>query len=202
MNHFFTNRYHHIKRYHEIINIISKHGFGYLLELTGLSNALHLPWKKHKSQIPPTGMAKRLCLVLEELGPTFIKLGQILSTRHDLLPEIYISQLEVLQDQVLPVDFDQIKRIIEAELSLPLKNLFLFFCESPIASASIGQVHEAFLLTGEHVVVKIQKSGVDKVVQTDLQILHDVAGFLEERTEWGKVYNIKKFVDEVDPHYP
>lgn len=192
----FDRRYRHIQRYREIINILSRHGLGHLLELTGLRNAFRMPWRKKELPEPRISTAERLRMVLEELGPAFIKLGQILSTRRDLLPEIYLSQLELLQDRVAPVDFPEIQRTIEDELHNSLEGLFLRFNRAPLASASIGQVHEAFLSTGEHVVVKVQRTGVARVVQTDLEILDDVAGFLELRTEWGKAYQIRKFVQE------
>ncbi len=195
MKPFFTNRYRHIKRYREIINILTKHGFGYLLELTGLRRALKIPWHKRSPQ-EQIGKPKRLRMVLEELGPTFIKLGQIISTRPDILPENYLNELEYLQDKVAPVGFAEIKHILESELDQPLHQIFSYISETPIASASIGQVHEAFFLNGEHVVIKVQRSGLKKVIETDLEILYDIAGFLESRTEWGKIYNLQSFVDE------
>lgn len=193
---FFTKKYRHFQRYHEIVTILTKHGFGHLLELSGIHNALHLPWKKQHMKEAPLGIARRLRMVLEELGPTFIKLGQILSTRPDFLPAIYISQLEMLQDQALPVELAEIKQTFEKELGQPFEKIFARFNPSPLASASIGQVHEALLFTGEHVVVKVQRIGLTKQIETDLEILYDVAGILEARTDWGKLYKIQSFIDE------
>jgi ubiquinone biosynthesis protein len=192
----FTKRYRHFQRYREIINVFTKHGFGFLLELSGVRKVLHPLGQKLKAKEAPLSIAQRLRMVLEELGPTFIKLGQILSTRPDLLPAVYISQLEMLQDQVMPVDFAEIKQTFEKELGQTFDKIFVSFNPSPIASASIGQVHEAFLLTGERVAVKVQRVGLVKSIETDLEILYDVAGILEARTDWGKLYRIQSFIDE------
>jgi ubiquinone biosynthesis protein len=193
---FFSKHYRHIQRYQEIIRIISKHGFGYLLEFSGIRNITRLPWPKKQIREAPLSIAERLRIMLAELGPTFIKLGQILSTRPDLLPAVYISQLELLQDQVLPIDFTEIKQTLEAELGRPFEKIFASFTLSPLASASIGQVHEAFLLSGERVAVKVQRENLCKAIETDLEIMCDVAGFLEIRTDWGKLYQLQSFVAE------
>lgn len=190
----FTNRYRHIQRYRQIINVVSKHGLGHLLDLIGLKNPLPLSQRKKISAHPNT--ATRVRMVLEELGPTFIKIGQLLSMRPDLLPLEYLVQLEKLQEQVTPVGFEQIKKVIESELNLPLMSFFADINPNPLAAASIGQVHSAQLLTGETVVVKVQRPGIQKLVRTDLEIIEDLAGFLQSRTEWGRVYNIIDLSDE------
>jgi ubiquinone biosynthesis protein len=195
---FFTKHYRHFQRYNEIIRVISTHGFGYLLELSGIHNVMRWPFRHKKIPDSPRSIAERLRMMLAELGPTFIKLGQILSTRPDLLPAIYISQLERLQDQVLPVDFSEIKQTLEAELGQPWEQIFKKFNSMPLASASIGQVHEAILLSGERVAVKVQRAGILKRIETDLEIMYDVAGFLEMRTDWGKLYKIQDFITEFD----
>jgi ubiquinone biosynthesis protein len=120
----------------------------------------------------------------------------MVSTRPDLLPPVYINQLELLQDQVPPEDFNQIKSGLETELGQPLTKIFSEINPIPLATASIGQVHEGYLTTGEHVVIKVQRSGVRQTVETDLEILADIAGFIEDRTEWGRVYRIQQIVDE------
>lgn len=193
---FFTNRYRHIGRYREIVNILSKHGLGHILEFVGLNTRLKIFRRKSGADEPPLTTAQRLRIVLEELGPTFIKLGQILSTRPDLVPPVYISQLELLQDRVPPVKFEEIKSTVEKELGLPVEKVFAALQETPLASASIGQVHEAYLLTGEHVIVKVQRAGVDHVIETDLEIMYDVARLLEARTGWGNFYKVGDMVDE------
>lgn len=196
MGAFFTNRYRHIGRYREIVNILSKHGLGHLLEFVGLRTNLGPAWLKKDVNEQPVGTAQRLRMVLEELGPTFIKLGQILSTRPDLLPPVYITQLEMLQDKVPPVDFAEIQYTIEKELNLGCGEVFRWLNPIPMASASIGQVHEAYLSTGEHVVIKVQRAGVERVIETDLEIMYDVARLLESRTSWGRFYKVTDMVDE------
>lgn len=193
---FFTNRYRHIGRYREIVNILSKHGLGHILDFMGLNPRFGASWRKINDDEPPITTAQRLRMVFEELGPTFIKLGQILSTRPDLLPPVYISQLELLQDRVPPVSFAEIKSIIENQLNQPVTVIFRALNEIPLASASIGQVHEGFLSTGEHVVIKVQRAGVERLVETDLEIMYDVARLLEARTGWGKFFKVVEMVDE------
>lgn len=191
----FTSSYRHIRRYRQIINVISKHGLGHLLDYIGLKNPFHFPGHQKKLNAYRS-TALRVKMVLEELGPTFIKLGQILSTRPDLLPPSYLSQLEKLQERVTPVDFEQIKMIIESELDQPISAVFPEIDPQPVAAASIGQVHSAKLRTGETVVIKVQRPGVKKTIVIDLEILRDIAQFLQSRTEWGRIYNILGLVDE------
>ncbi len=191
----FTNRYRHIQRYRQIINVISKHGLGRLLDLTGLKNPIHFPGRQKKVN-SYRSTAVRVRMVLEELGPTFIKLGQLLSIRPDLIPPNYLVELEKLQEQVSPVSFDQIQKTIETELKQSLADVFQEIDPNPVAAASIGQVHLGRLLTGEAIVVKVQRPGIRKLVEIDLEILSDVAHFLESRTEWGRIYNITGLIEE------
>jgi ubiquinone biosynthesis protein len=190
----FTNRYRHIQRYRQIINVVSKHGLGHILDLIGLKTPLFLSRLKKNAAYPNTAL--RVKMVLEELGPTFIKMGQLLSMRPDLLPPEYLTQLEKLQERVMPVDFGQIKRVIENELKQPLSTIFSKIDPEPMAAASIGQVHSGWLFTGEAVVVKVQRPGIQKLIKVDLEILEDIASFLEARTEWGRVYHITGLIEE------
>lgn len=195
MKPFFTKHYRHFQRYNEIIRVISTHGFGYLLELSPIRKVT--PWpRRRKAEDSPLHIAGRFRMMLAELGPTFIKLGQVLSTRPDLLPAHFISQLELLQDQVPPVGFFEVRQTLETELRQSLESIFKAFNSTPLASASIGQVHEATLLTGERVAVKVQRPGIQKTIDTDLEIMYDAAGFLENRTDWGKLYKIQDFISE------
>ncbi|HWI55332.1 MAG TPA: AarF/ABC1/UbiB kinase family protein [Desulfobacteria bacterium] len=196
MKPFFTSRYRHIGRYREIVNIISKHGLKSLLDAFGLNSGIGVLWRRRDEEQQPANTAERLRVVLQELGPTFIKLGQILSTRPDLLPPVFITELEKLQDKVPSVEFPQIKAILEQETGRNIDQIFSRLDTVPMASASIGQVHEAFMLSGEHVVVKVQRAGVERVIDTDLEILYDVANVLEARTIWGKHYNVVQMVEE------
>lgn len=134
-------------------------------------------------------------MVLEELGPTYVKLGQLLSTRPDLIPREYIKELEKLQDQVPPFPFDQVRKVLEAE-GLVIEEMFAGFSAQPLASASIGQVHEATLKSGEKVVVKVQRPGIERVIETDLEILYELVSLVERRTSWAKLYQLAGIVDE------
>ncbi len=194
-------RHKHLKRYREIANILLKHGFGYILHQLGLAEFLSIPRKvlfKKECGIEQFSMAQRVRLVLEELGPTFIKVGQIMSTRPDLLPPDYISELEKLQDRVSAFEFDAVKQQIERELGQPLKELFAEFNPKPLAAASIGQVHRAVLPGGQEVVVKVQRPDIEQIIETDLEIMYDVARFLENRSTWAEMYSFVEMVAEFD----
>jgi ubiquinone biosynthesis protein len=135
-------------------------------------------------------------MALEELGVTYIKLGQILSTRSDLLPPDYLAELSRLQDAVPPEPWPSIERQIAQELGGLPTDIFAEFDQEPLGSASIGQVHSARLKTGEQVVVKVQRPKVARVVEEDLAILMDLAKLAENRTSWGKVYNFPALAEE------
>ncbi|MGQ9512078.1 ABC1 kinase family protein [Thermodesulfitimonas sp.] len=198
MHFYLRKRYKHFSRYREIANVLVRHGFSYLVHELGLAEFLDSRRRKTapvKERLSPPA---RLRLVLEELGPTFIKLGQILSTRRDLLPPDYIAELEKLQDQVPPFPFAAVREIIRTELGLPLEEIFTTFETTPVAAASISQVHRATLRDGTPVVVKVQRPGIEKILTTDLEILHDVAGFLDRYGPWRKLYSLEKMVAEFE----
>jgi ubiquinone biosynthesis protein len=138
----------------------------------------------------------RLRLAIEELGPTYIKLGQILSTRADLLPPDLIDELRLLQDQVAPGPWEPIKELIESELDAPLNDLFAYFDPVPVASASLAQVYNATLLNGEEVVIKVMRPGIETTVNLDLDILFDFAQLAQERTTIGERYDAAGLADE------
>ncbi len=148
----------------------------------------------------------RLRLALEELGPTFIKIGQLLSTRADLLPKEYIEELSKLQDDVAPISGNEVVQIIEKELNIKVDEAFADFDKNPIAVASIGQVHQALLSTGEELAIKVKKPNIEPQINQDLEILQRMALFLEKKTSWGKIYNFsdlalelkKNILDELD----
>jgi ubiquinone biosynthesis protein len=142
------------------------------------------------------GRGERIARALEELGPTFVKLGQLLSTRADLLPPDVVAGLVKLQDQVPPFPFDEVRRQVEQELGAPLENLFAWFDPHPLAAASIGQVHVARLFSGEEVVVKVQRPNLEELVETDLEILFEVARLAERHTSWGRLYDLSGMVEE------
>ncbi|PWB49230.1 MAG: hypothetical protein C3F06_14790 [Candidatus Methanoperedenaceae archaeon] len=178
-----------------------KHGFGYLVDRFGLRpfrsfrEKLFGP-KPLKEQILILSEALRLRLALEELGPTFIKFGQILSTRHDLVPKEYIVELEKLQDNVPPFEFSEAKKVIEKEFEEKIEDIFRTFDQEQIAAASIGQVYSATLYQGEKVAVKVMRPGIETIIETDIAILLSMARFAEKHIRESKFFNPVGFVDE------
>ncbi|WP_212970295.1 ABC1 kinase family protein [Paenibacillus cineris] len=190
-------RIRHTGRYREIAMALMRHGFGYIVEELGLFQMLSIPrrWITHETPQTKT-LGERIRLVLEDLGPTFVKLGQLASTRSDLLPEPIILELIKLQDQVPPFSSESAKGIIEQELDDAIEDIFSWFEESPIAAASIGQVHLGKLKTGEDVAVKVQRPGALQMVVRDLEILRDLTALAEKRWVWVKQYQIARLVEE------
>jgi ubiquinone biosynthesis protein len=141
-------------------------------------------------------MPWRLRRAIEELGPTYVKLGQILSTRPDLLGPEYVTELEKLQNEVPPFPYEQVVNVCVRE-GIDIETDFQYFNPEPIAAASIAQVHEAYLKNGDRVVVKVQRPGIEKIVETDLEILYELSQLLEKRTGWGRLYKISDIVDEL-----
>ncbi len=179
-----TKGYRHIKRYRKIVEVLVRNGFDYLIEVLDLYHFLPLRkrFKKLDSSHPPKDTrAMRLRKVLEELGPTFVKLGQLLSTRPDLIPHRYVEELKKLQDQVSAMDFEQVVEVIEEELGAEYQEQFTELSPQPLASASIGQVHKGVLDTGEEVVVKVQRPDIEGMIETDLEIMFNLAQMMEKR---------------------
>jgi len=189
----------HLRRYQQIGRILTRYGFGYVLTQLGIGRAItpgleRLRFSSH--EILRATPAERVRMVIEELGPTFIKLGQILSTRGDILPPDLIRELERLQDTVPPTDFALIQAQVENELGKPLHEVFPSFDPVPVASASLGQVHLATLSNGQEVAVKVFRPGVDKLIETDLDILLELAALAERRTDWGEYYGVLSLARE------
>lgn len=194
------NRYKHIKRYKEIVRVFIKHGFGTLLDQLGILKYLDIKKKimnKQEKDIQQS-IGERFRLALEELGPTFIKLGQIISVRPDLLPENIINELEKLHDAALAFSFEEAKACIEYELGEKLEDIFIDFNEKPLAAASIGQVHLAKLKDGKQVVVKIQRPRIEIKIEEDMKILKDLAWFIDTHTRYGKLYEFSTMVKEFE----
>ncbi|WP_027339702.1 ABC1 kinase family protein [Halonatronum saccharophilum] len=181
-------KYSHIKRYRQIVELLIKHGFGYLVEIMELDQFVPLT-KKIKDlsgkRDPKECRAERARKILEELGPTYVKMGQLLSTRPDLIPRSYIEELEKLQDDVKQMDYDDVKWVIEKELGGEVNEVFKRINPKPLASASIGQVHKAILNSGEEVVVKVQRRGIERVIGVDLEIISNLAKILENKVFKG-----------------
>jgi len=135
---------------------------------------------------------------MEELGTSFVKLGQVLSTRPDLVGKDIAEELSKLQDEATPFDFVEVKRVLEKELNSTFEEIFIEFKEVPVASASIGQVHEALLKNGERVAVKVQRPGIVDQINKDIIIMRYLAGMVDQRMPGLKYYNLPGIVDEFE----
>lgn len=189
-------RYRHWRRYRQVVEVLLRHGFGYALDQLDLQDLVPFGRRVLPPAPPEQTRGARLRAALEALGPTFVKLGQILSTRPDIVPEDVVEELSLLQDHVPPVPVDQVIPVVEAELGRPLSEAFASFDPEPLAAASIGQVHRATLPDGTGVAVKVRRPGVEEVVETDLEILQDLARLIEERWRPERISPVA-FVDEV-----
>ena len=191
------NRLKHHRRYQEIINTFIKNGLSHVLYRIGLtdkSNSKKDDDEKLDGNL--TNIGEKLRNSLQSLGPTFIKLGQIASSRRDLVPEQIAVELEKLQDDVQAFEYETVQEIIERELGDKPEEIFAEFNNEPLATASIGQVHVARLRTGEEVAIKIQRPDIESIIKTDLEILHDLARILTKRMEWARTYRIKETIEE------
>ncbi len=187
-------RHAHIRRYREIVRALARHGLGVAMTELAPRRAFTLVPRWLGVEAAPTPAHIRMAL--EELGTTFIKVGQILSTRADLLPLAYAREFERLRDRVPPVDARAVRAVIEEDLGRPVGETFLHFEDRPLASASIGQVHRAILADGSSVVVKVQKPGVAERVDVDLAILHHLARAALSRRLLGGMVDPVALVDE------
>ncbi|MGB3682061.1 MAG: AarF/ABC1/UbiB kinase family protein [Rubrobacteraceae bacterium] len=188
----------HLNRYRRIAEVLSRHGMGYMVGVFGLEN--HVPFHKgflgHPSRDEPYTRPEHLRMALEELGATFIKLGQILSTRPDLMPPEYQAELAKLQDAAPPVPPEAVEELLVEELGGPPEEVFAAFGHTPLAAASIGQAHAATLEDGTEVVVKVRRPGVVEQVEEDLQILRNLAATASRRWEVAEQYDIVALVEE------
>lgn len=196
------NTYRHINRYREIIIVLFKHGFGDLITNSQIEKYLDFGKKflPNKKIGDTTSLSRweRSRIVLEELGPTFIKFGQIMSNRPDILPEPLLVELEKLQDSVPPMPNDEAKKMIEQELGKPISELFKNFEPKPIASASISQVYRAELFSGEQVAIKVQRTGIQKMIETDLEIMFHFSLLMEKHITEMEILNPVETVKEFE----
>jgi len=183
--------YRHAKRFKEIASVLAGHGFGDLVRVLTSPRS----GEPQHIDVGPTRIV-RLRMIFEELGPAFIKLGQMLSTRKDLLPPEVIVELEKLQNTAAPFPGEEVIPIIEADLGSPLAELFQSFELEAIASASIAQVHRAVTHEGEAVAVKVRRPNIRKLVETDLQIMETLAGLLEQYVADVRVFDPVNTVKE------
>lgn len=188
-------------RYFEIISVLAKYGFAeFVSHRPVLRRAVRrvTPRRPATTRLSRQSFGERLRQALVELGPTFIKFGQILSDRKDLLPESVLREMEKLQDKVPPFPTETAKRLVEENLGKSLDSLFIYFNEEPEAAASLAQVHRAILPTGQTVAVKIKRPDIDEQVQADIQIMHQLAGFVDRNSNYFKVIKATEIVEEFE----
>ena len=185
---------HLLRRYRQIGGILVKYGFGIVIsEVFPPSVRIGLPRRAAKDASGST--ARRVRLALEELGPTFIKFGQIMSLRRDLLPPAYIEELTLLTDNVSPLPFETVRPVIE-ECCGPISDAFSSFDETPFAAASLAQVHRAVLKNGNEVALKVQRPGISSGIEDDIAIMETLARRIERRYPEYRVYNPTGLVRE------
>lgn len=183
-----------LKRYRQVLGILIKYGFGHIVEQLNIDYYFELGKRivslgTASRDLERLSQAERLRLALEELGPTFIKLGQLLSTRPDIISSEYLEELKKLQDRVPPVATDHILTQIHLELGRPVEELFSHFDPTPLATASIAQVHRGTLKTGEQVVFKIRRPAIESVIETDIDILMGLAYLVDKHLPGGEMYD-------------
>ncbi|MBN2542298.1 AarF/ABC1/UbiB kinase family protein [bacterium] len=199
----FINRtYRHINRYWDIMTILVKHGLGEVFKNVHLNKYIDFGRKKlpraEMEKVKPLTIWERIRLALEELGPTFIKFGQIMSNRPDLLPPELIVELEKLQDSVPPFSDKEARELIEQELEKPVGDLFADFDAAPFASASIAQAHKAVLKSGERVVLKVQRPGIESAINVDIEIMKHLAAIIDKNVPGADNFNPVGIVDEFE----
>jgi ubiquinone biosynthesis protein len=197
----FRRRLAEIARVRRIIEVLIRNGLGFMVEQLALDRFVPRIWRRQTVRadqaVGRLTVPERLRRTLEELGATYIKLGQVLSGRADLLPREYIEELSKLLDAAPPVPVAEIREIVEQELGAGVEEIFVTFEDGPIASASIGQVHHAILPGGQAVVVKVQRPGIEAIVEADLDLLLRQARFLEKRSETMRDYNVLAIAEEL-----
>jgi ubiquinone biosynthesis protein len=185
-------------RMSEIAQVAVRHGFGYWLETHRLTDLL--PWPRPAgplvAEAPQAARGRHLREMLDELGPTFVKFGQLLSTRPDIVPPDIIAELRALQDDVRPFSYSEVERVVREELDLPIEKLFTAFEEKPMAAASIGQVHRAVLPNGKRVAVKVQRPDAPRQIEADLSLLYQAAKIAKERVRALDFIDARELVDE------
>jgi ubiquinone biosynthesis protein len=195
----FQNTVQNLNRIREVIGVLMKYGFEDVIANSGLRRLIpprtQKTWQRHNLPVLSYSRWERMRMVVEELGSTFIKLAQLLSNRPDLIPAPLIIEFEKLQSEVPPIDFEIIQKNIEKELGKPISGVFAYFDKKPLGSASIGQVHRAQLLSGEDVVVKVQRPDAKRQVNTDLAILREVVRLAESYFKGIGILNPLAVVD-------
>ncbi|MBT8484450.1 MAG: AarF/ABC1/UbiB kinase family protein, partial [Phycisphaerae bacterium] len=183
----------HLARYAQIARLLVKYGRSDLVDRCGLRAAAE------EGGDPPveTGRPEEFASDLERLGPTFVKLGQLLSTRSDLLPPAYLDALARLQDDVEPVDVDEVRSVIESELGVRISSAFDEFDDRPLAAASLAQVHRARLRSGQEVAVKVLRPDIREQVSTDLDAINELARTLDQHAEFARRYGFLSIAESL-----
>jgi len=186
-----------LRRLRRIVTVLSQHGFGHLLDRMNLGRFIPLRRQEtNGDRLAAMSIGQRMVAVCGALGPTFIKLGQMASTRPDLVPADVIADLKTLQDHVPPFDTDLARKIIAHELGSPIESLYRSFDSEPLASGSIGQVYRAVTADGTDVVVKVRRPGIDDTIQLDVFLLKQLAEAMEHHVPETRVYRPRMLVDE------
>jgi ubiquinone biosynthesis protein len=192
--------YRNFSRYRQILSVLFRYGFDDIVDKLKIDQYLEvgvqLITRTRRENVEKLSRAERLRLLVEELGPTFVKFAQILSTRPDILPADVIAEFEKLQDEVPPYSYAQAREIIETELGDRVENLFSSMEETPLASASVAQVHKAVLPDGDIVAVKVQRPGIKKTMEVDLEIMLHLATLMEKNVEEAAVQKPTRIVEE------
>lgn len=195
----------HLKRYREIVALLWKYGRSDVVQQMNTAqdfgtDAFSPPVSGEnvaaEKSASPIGTPESFVDDLEAMGPTYIKLGQVLAGRPDLLPENYLKALERLQDNVKPFSYDEVEQIVMAELGVRISKAFSRFDIEPLAAASLGQVHAAALRDGREVVVKVQRPNIRQQIADDFDVLAQIAGFLDSHTEMGRKHRFVKLLEE------
>lgn len=187
----------HLQRYRELSTLLWRYGRSDLVKQMGQMTEAGALDEPHYEEPPPGGVTPaRLVDDLEAMGPTYVKLGQVLAGRRDLLPQEYLDALARLQDNVKPFPFADVERIVMAELGVRLSKAFAHFDPEPMAAASLGQVHRAALRDGRRVVVKVQRPDIRHRIAEDFEVLEQIAAFLDKHTAPGKRYRFASLLQE------
>jgi len=191
----------HLNRYQEILSVLIKYGFGDVVDALNIREHIETGWHKisgkRAAHLEKLTRPERVRMALEDLGPTFVKLGQLLSTRPDLIPLKYAEELSNLQDNVPPFPYEGVQAMVKSETGRSPEDIFASFDKTPIAAASLGQVHKAKLEdTGEEVAVKVQRPGIQKTVEIDLEIMLNLASLMEHNVEEAVVLHPTRIVEQ------
>lgn len=190
----------HAQRFRQIVSVFLKYGFRDLTTRIGLPSVRRIPLLQNREEqaaIAKLSQPERLRRACEELGPTFIKLGQLFASRTRLLPKEFTDELKKLQDEVEPIGFDELRKVVEKELKAPIDSIFGSIEQNPLGAASIAQVHRAVLLSGEPVVVKVQRPGIAQNAALDLEIMQQIAWMMERHLEGWDVHRPTAVVEEL-----